>query len=178
MLSIDNTPSSVMVDPQQQQSIVDGRKGVSINPNVGKYDARVVVGASFSTQRQQAQAAYTEMMRASPQMLSVIGPLWAQTLDVPHADKLAQVLTAAAPDAVKAILQPNQQDSVPALKAQIEQLGQALQEAEPGVAAGDGVGRDGVVASGVDGGAGTVAWGGVAVGGVAWGGVGWRRVLW
>ena len=129
MLSIDNTPSSVMVDPQQQQSIVDGQKGVSINPNVGKYDARVVVGASFSTQRQQAQAAYTEMMRASPQMISVIGPLWAQTLDVPHADKLAQVLTASAPDAVKAILQPNQQDSVPALKAQIEQLGQALQEA-------------------------------------------------
>ena len=130
ILGIDMMPSKVTVDPQQQQPLVEGDDGViSINPTLGAYDVRVVVGASFSTQRQQAQEAYTEMMRANPAMMPAIAPLWAQTLDVPHADKLAQVLTAVAPDPVKAILQPNQQETTAALKAQVDQLKQALQEA-------------------------------------------------
>lgn len=129
ILGIDETPSQVRIDPGQKQALAETDQGLSINPNVGKYDVRVVVGASFSTQRQQAQEAYTEMMRANPQLMPVIGPLWAQTLDVPHADKLAQVLTAMAPDPVKAILQPDQQDNTATLKAENDQLKQALQEA-------------------------------------------------
>jgi hypothetical protein len=131
VLSIDQTPSTVVVDPDMSGAIQEPTQGtpLSINPNVGKYDVRVVVGASFSTQRQQAQQAYTEMMRASPEMMPIIGPLWAQTLDVPHADKLAQVLTAAAPPEVKAVLQPNQEDNTANLKAENEQLKAALAEA-------------------------------------------------
>lgn len=129
ILGIDHTPGTVRADPGQTEALQETDQGLSINPNVGKYDARVVVGASFSTQRQQAQQAYTEMMRSNPQMMPAIAPLWAQTLDVPHADKLAQVLTAVAPDAVKAILQPDQHDSVGALKAQVDQLQGALKEA-------------------------------------------------
>lgn len=128
ILSIDNTPSEVTVDPEMQGAMEEGPP-LSINPNVGKYDVRVVVGASFSTQRQQAQEAYIEMMRANPELMPVIGPLWAQTLDVPHADKLAQVLTAMAPEPVKAILQPQDQENSAQLKAENEQLKQALQEA-------------------------------------------------
>jgi hypothetical protein len=130
ILGIDMTPSSVVVDPKQTEALVEPNEGgLSINPNVGKYDARVVVGASFSTQRQQAQTAYTEMMRANPGMMPAIAPLWAQTLDVPHADKLAQVLTAVAPEPVKAILNPGQQESTAALKAENDRLKAALQEA-------------------------------------------------
>lgn len=129
ILGIDSTPGHVVVDPQQTEALQETPQGLSINPNVGKYDVRVVVGASFSTQRQQAQAAYTEMMRANPQMMPAIAPLWAQTLDVPHADKLAQVLTAMAPAPVKAILQPDQQEDTAALMAERDQLKQALQEA-------------------------------------------------
>lgn len=130
ILGIDMTPGAVTIDPNQKEALNERDDGMlTINPNVGQYDVRVVVGASFSTQRQQAQEAYTEMMRANPQMMPAIAPLWAQVLDVPYADKLAQVLTAMAPDPVKAILQPDQQDSVPALKAQVEQLQQQLQQA-------------------------------------------------
>lgn len=130
ILGIDMTPSKVTIDPQQQEPLTEGENGtISINPTLGDYDVRVVVGASYSTQRQQAQEAYTEMMRANPGMMPAIAPLWAQTLDVPHADKLAQVLTAVAPEPVKAILQPNQQDTTAALKAQVDQLRQGLQEA-------------------------------------------------
>lgn len=129
VLGIDMTPGSVMVDPQQKQALRETEAGLSINPKVGKYDVYAIVGSSFATQRQQAQEAYTEMMRANPALTPAIAPLWAQTLDVPHADKLAQVLTAIAPDPVKAILQPNEQENTAALKAERDQLKQALQEA-------------------------------------------------
>jgi len=130
ILSIDETPGEIVVDPEQQDAVQEQEGApLSINPNVGKYDVRVVVGSSFSTQRQQAQEAYTEMMRASPEMMPAIAPLWAQTLDVPYADKLAQVLTAVAPPEVKAILQPNDQQTSATLKAENEQLKLALQEA-------------------------------------------------
>ncbi|MCW1958142.1 MAG: hypothetical protein KIH64_006270 [Mycobacterium sp.] len=129
ILGIDQTPGRVTIDPEQEQAFAESEGGLSINPNVGKYDVRIVAGASFSTQRQQAQQAYTEMMRANPQMMPAIAPLWAQTLDVPHADKLAQVLTAVAPDPVKAILQPDQTETTATLKAQNDQLKQALEEA-------------------------------------------------
>jgi hypothetical protein len=130
VLGIDMTPGHVTVNPDGQ-AIEETPQGLSINPNVGKYDVRVVVGASFSTQRQQAQQAYTEMMRANPSMTPALAPLWAQSLDVPHADKLAQVLTAVAPPEVKAILQP-QDSNAPTtaeLTAKVQQLGQALQAA-------------------------------------------------
>lgn len=129
IMGIDETPGSVIVDPKQPQAVAETPQGLVINPNVGRYDVRVVVGASFSTQRQQAQQAYTEMMRANPQMMPAIAPLWAQTLDVPHADKLAQVLTAMAPPAVQAILSPEKQPQTAELMAKMEQMQQALQEA-------------------------------------------------
>lgn len=130
ILGIDMTPSAVVIDPQQPQALVQAQDGTAINPNAGHYDVRVVVGASFSTQRQQAQVAYTEMMRANPGLTPAIAPLWAQTLDVPHADKLAQVLTAVAPPEVQAILKPQDgQPSSEQLQAQMAQMQQALQEA-------------------------------------------------
>lgn len=129
-LSIDMTPSTVVLDPEQKTPLVEGGQGgLSINPNIGRYDVRVVVGPSFATQRSQTQAALSEVMSKNPQMVPAIAPLWAATLDMPNGDKLAQVLTAMAPDPVKAILDPNQQESTGALKAQIQQLQEALQEA-------------------------------------------------
>lgn len=131
ILGIDNAPSNVTLDPSQSEALQESPQGLIINPNVGRYDVRVVVGASFSTQRQQAQAAFTEMMRANPNMTPAIAPLWAQTLDVPHADKLAQVLTAVAPPEVKAILDPDaaKQPTTAELMSQVQQLQAGLQEA-------------------------------------------------
>lgn len=132
ILGIDMTPGSVMMDPQQAKAVQETPQGLVINPNVGRYDVRVVVGANFATQRSQAQQAFTEMMRANPTLSPAIAPLWAQTLDIPHADKLAQVLTAIAPPEVKAVLQPEsggKQPTTADLMAQIGQLKQGLNEA-------------------------------------------------
>ena len=131
ILGIDMTPSSVVVDPKQPQAVMETPQGISINPNLGRYDVRVVVGPSYSTQRTQAQEAYTEMMRANPAMMPAIAPLWAQVVDAPHSDKLAQVLTAMAPPEVRYVLQPEgeKQESTAALTAENEQLKAALAEA-------------------------------------------------
>jgi hypothetical protein len=130
IIGIDDTPGQVTIDPQQPEAVVETQSGLVINPNVGRYDVRVVVGASFSTQRAQAQTAFAEIMRAAPQLLPAVAPIWAKTLDIPHADKLAQVLTAIAPPEVKAILQPQSQGPTTAdLLAQVQQLQEALQEA-------------------------------------------------
>jgi hypothetical protein len=131
ILGIDMKPASITVDPEQQQAVAQTEQGISINPNVGAYDVRVVVGASYSTQRSQAQTALGEVMRNNPEMTPAIAPLWAQNLDIPHADKLAQVLTAMAPPAVQAILNPDatKQPKVEQLLQQVQQAQQALKEA-------------------------------------------------
>lgn len=131
ILGIDETPGTVTIDPEQKGAFAETQQGLSINPNVGRYDVRVVTGASFSTQRAQAQAAFTEMMRANPAMAPALAPLWAQTLDVPHADKLAQVLTAVAPPEVRAVLNPeaDKQPTTADLMARMQQLQEGLQEA-------------------------------------------------
>jgi hypothetical protein len=131
VLSIDNTPGEVTIDPKQSQAVQETDKGLSINPNVGRYDVRIVVGASYSTQRTQAQAALSEVMRNNPDLTPVIAPIWASNLDIPHADKLAQVLAAVAPPEVKAILDPSsdKQPKTADLMAKIQQLQQGLDAA-------------------------------------------------
>jgi hypothetical protein len=131
ILGIDMKPGSITVDPEQKQAFQQTDEGVVINPNVGTYDVRVVVGASYSTQRSQAQTALAEVMRNNPDMTPAIAPLWAQNLDIPHADKLAQVLTAMAPAPVQAILNPDtsKQPKPEQLLQQVQQAQAALKEA-------------------------------------------------
>lgn len=132
IMGIDMAPGRITVDPEQPQAHTKTDDGmVVINPNIGRYDVRVVVGSSFATQRAQAQTALAEVMRNNPDLTSAIAPLWAQNLDVPHADKLAQVLTTMAPPAVQAILNPDGQNQPKpeAMAKQVQDLQQALNEA-------------------------------------------------
>jgi hypothetical protein len=131
ILGIDSQPGQIQIDPGQDKAVQETPQGLVINPNVGKYDVRVTVGASFATQRSQAQQQFTELMRAAPNLMPAVAPLWAQTLDIQNSDKLAQVLTAVAPPEVRAVLQPkdDKEPSTAQLMAKVEQLGQALEQA-------------------------------------------------
>jgi hypothetical protein len=131
IMGIDMKPSTVTIDPEQKEALQDTDQGIIINPNVGDYDVRVVVGSSFSTQRSQAQTALGEVMRTNPDLTPAIAPLWARNLDIPHADKLAQVLTAMAPPAVQAILDPETKKTPKPeqLMQQMKQMQESLKEA-------------------------------------------------
>lgn len=132
IIGVDQSAGSVTVDPEQQTAFERGENGATINPGVGKYEVRVVVGASYSTQRTQTNAAFSEIMRGNKEMAPVVAPFWAQTLDFPGSDKFAQAMAAMAPAPVKAILQPEGQDNAPdpaKLAQELDQCKQALQEA-------------------------------------------------
>jgi Phage P22-like portal protein len=132
ILGVDGAAGTVTVDPEQTKAFVRGKDGVSINPTVGTYGVRVVVGASYSTQRTQTNAAFAEIMRGNKELAPVVAPFWAQTLDFPGSDKFAQAMAEMAPPPVKAILKPEGSEDGPGvadLTAQLEQCKQALAEA-------------------------------------------------
>jgi hypothetical protein len=132
ILGIDGTSGSVTINPDQKQAFQRGPEGVSINPKIGSYGVRIVVGASYSTQRTQTNAAFAEIMRGNPDLAPTVAPFWAQTLDFPGSDKFAQAMAAMAPPPVKAILQPEGADKGPdpaELSHQLDQCKQALNEA-------------------------------------------------
>ena len=134
IIGIDQSAGQVVVDPDQREAFKRGPEGASINPAIGNYGVRVVIGASYSTQRTQTNAAFTEIIRSSkdPQLTATVLPFWAQTLDFPGSDKFAQAMTAMAPAPVKSILQPEGGKDAPdpaMLAQELDQCKQALQEA-------------------------------------------------
>jgi hypothetical protein len=132
IIGVDGSAGSVTVNPDQKESFVRGPEGVTINPNVGKYGVRVVVGASYSTQRTQTNAAFAEIMRGNKELAPTVAPFWAQTLDFPGSDKFAQAMAAMAPAPVKSILQPEGQDQAPdpaKMAQQLDEMKKALEEA-------------------------------------------------
>jgi hypothetical protein len=134
ILGIDGAAGQITVDPDAQKSFqrLPNGGGVVVNPNLGHYAVRVVVGASYSTQRSQTNAAFAEIMRGNKELAQIVAPFWAQTLDFPGSDKFAQAMAAMAPPPVKAILQPEgSEDELDpaALAQQLAQCKQALEEA-------------------------------------------------
>lgn len=135
ILGVDGSAGHVLIDPEQQSAFQRGPEGAAINPSVGKYGVRVVVGASYSTQRTQTNAAFAEIMRGNKELAPIVTPFWAQTLDFPGSDKFAQAAAAWAAQefpALKDILQPEGQDKQPdpaALAQELAQCKEALQEA-------------------------------------------------
>ena len=129
-LGFDGSAGIFTADPDQAQPVQETPRGLSINPNVGRYDVRVSVGAAYNTQRSQAAEAFNEVMARNPAMAPIIAPFWAQVQDFPQSDKLAQVMLAMAPEPVKAVLAPEKQGpTTEQLIGQVEQLQQQLQQA-------------------------------------------------
>lgn len=61
------------------------------NLTTGKYDVAVTVGASYTTQRQEAAQTMMEMMQ-NPQLSPIVADLLAKNLDIPNADELEKRL--------------------------------------------------------------------------------------
>lgn len=127
-MGVDGTPGRLILNPEGPA--YEEQKGANaVNPGRGTYDMRVVVGAAYTTQRQQAAAAMAEMMK-NPQMAAVVAPFYARSLDVPDSDLMARAFAEVAPPAIKAMLQPKDKGpTTQELQAQIEQMKKALQEA-------------------------------------------------
>ena len=71
------------------------------NIATGKYDLTVSPGPSFTTRREEASTAMTELIRSYPDAAPVVAPLLAKNLDWPGADEIAERFEAMVPPAAK-----------------------------------------------------------------------------
>jgi hypothetical protein len=145
----DDEPEFVRVDPTmetgyQERPSLNGKKEVVVNPAVGRYDVRAVVGPAFQTRQQEAAAEIGEMVNGNPQLMAILGDLWVKLRNFPDADKISRRLKAMLPPQVQQA--ESQEEGAPQIPPQVEaalqqagqeiqQLRQALQEAQSGMQA-------------------------------------------
>jgi hypothetical protein len=117
--------------PLKQQTEWQGVQRV-FDPQVGKYDVAVDTGPNFTTQREEAAAQMTELLRSFPAAAPVIGDLLAKNMNWPDADEIAKRLKTLLPPQIQALekndLPPEAQAKVGALEMQLQQMGQAMQQ--------------------------------------------------
>ncbi len=128
----------------QERPSLNGKKEVVVNPAVGRYDVRAVVGPAFQTRQQEAAAEIGEMVNGNPQLMAILGDLWVKLRNFPDADKISRRLKAMLPPQVQQA--ESQEEGAPQIPPQVEaalqqagqeiqQLRQALQEAQSGMQA-------------------------------------------
>jgi hypothetical protein len=120
----------VTIDPAMSGTVTKrGKKVMAINPGVGVYDVRVKVGPAYTTLRQESAESLGEILRTNPNLLPILGPMWARMQDWPEADKVSRMLLAMAPPAVQQIEEGND-DIPPEVQAQLMQMKQTIQQLE------------------------------------------------
>lgn len=109
----------------------DGQQ-VMHNLATGKYDVRVTVGASYTTQRQEAEEFLKELVSGNPQLMTVFGDLLFKYADFAGADQMSARM--------KKLLPPQLQDNegqdpqVAALQSQLQQAMGIIQQLKAEVA--------------------------------------------
>lgn len=118
-------------DPQQAAMMAQQlqEQGVKTIANVvdGKYDVRVTVGASFTTQRQEAEAFLKEMISADPQLMTVYGDLLFKYADFAGSDQMAERAKKMLPPQLQD-QQEGQNPQMAAMAAQLQQAQQVIQQ--------------------------------------------------
>lgn len=133
--------SKPMMDPriqgqQLEQARKQGQVEHALNPAVGRYEVHADVGPAYSTQRQEAWNALTQIITTNEGLTSIIGDLALKAADFPMADEAAerlkrmvpaQALGDSPPPEVMA-LQQQVQNLTASLAAAIQALGDKAAE--------------------------------------------------
>ena len=130
ILGNDGAQDAVMIDPEGPAVQRQGKKLVAINPGAGDYDVRVIAGANYTTQRQEAAEGITQILQAAPQYTPVLGPALVKLRDWPDAEKYARMMVAMAPPEVQQAINAAEEggDSPEALQQQLLQMQQQMQQ--------------------------------------------------
>lgn len=138
IVGLDGKQDFVKFDPEQPQAArKEGKRVISINPNIGAYDVRVKVGPSYTTVREEAAQNIIGISQGNPQLAAALAPLLVKMTDMPDAEKVSKVALALLPPNVQQAYAEEGGDIPPEIKAQmdsmkqqIEQMGQALENAQ------------------------------------------------
>lgn len=97
---------------------------------VGKYDVVVEAGPSFSTQREEAVAAITELIRAAPQYADILGPMLLKNMDFPGVDEILDEIKQRMEQQAQAAAQGEQPDPKAMADLQVKMQEMQLKQAE------------------------------------------------
>lgn len=97
ILGEDGSPSNVTLDPsltvpREEMRRDDGEIEQIFNPSVGTYDVYTTTGPSFTSRRQEAAEAMTQMTSANPELWNVIGDKLVSAMDWPDAEEMGERL--------------------------------------------------------------------------------------
>jgi len=135
ILSEDGTESQVQIDPAQKQALMEGEKPNQqqaakqaaiqkvLNPSVGRYEVQADVGPNYATRRQEAFAAFTQIISQRPELTQLIGDILMKAGDFPMADEAAERLKRMVP---KQALGEGPDPETQAMMEQVEGLKQSL----------------------------------------------------
>lgn len=100
------------------------------NLGVGCYDVVTTVGPSFSTRREEAANALSEIFKSAPALIQILGDLYMKNLDVPFSQEASDRLKAMLPPQVAQIANQGQDQAKipPQIVAQLQMMQQQLQE--------------------------------------------------
>lgn len=137
ILGTDNKRSAVMLNApfvrdqatQQPQPV----EGDATTGNVlhydfrkGKYGYVVEIGKSFKSRMQAGGSALTELIAAQPQLMQILGDVWAQFQDFPGHEEVAKRFKAMLPPQIQQL--EAEPESPEAMRQKLSQAGQMIQQ--------------------------------------------------
>lgn len=137
ILGEDGDSDDVIVSPDTDKPLTkfkdnEGNIKRIFNPNVGKYDITVTVGASFATRRIEASESMVELARVIPAIANIAPDLITRSFDFEGADEIADRLKASLPPQVtgqgEENIPPEVQQKIQQIKLVSEQLAAKEQE--------------------------------------------------
>lgn len=151
LLGEDGTASHAKINTPEMDERTGAIARVLNDMTVGQYDVTISTGASYQTMRQEAAEAMVQMGQAWPKLMEVAGDKVVRSMDWPGAEEIAERIAKTIPPEIRGNEgdeQPDQanmvqtpQGPIPAEQAgqvlaqlmqQVQQMGQALQEAQAG----------------------------------------------
>ena len=143
ILGEDGSSSDVMINPEAKTAFSKAKtkegKFVKIfNPNLGKYDLAVTIGASYATQRMESADAQLELAKIIPQIAQIGGDLIVRSFDFKGSSELADRIKTTLPEGLaknedEEDLPPQVQQAIMQVQEttkMVEEHQQALQQKE------------------------------------------------
>ena len=125
-----------MISPGQGSSVREitgknGKKIVSYDLGVGKYDVTVTVGPAYATKRAEGAEMMANMITTRPELLNLIGDLAFRAMDTPYSDEIADRLKKMLPPELRgqvedSDLPPDVMEAVAQAKAELDQEKQMM----------------------------------------------------
>lgn len=132
VLGEDDESEFVRIEPTAQRGYQEmptpnGGKQIVINPAVGRFDVRCVVGPAYTTRQIEAAAELGQVVNGNPQLMAMLGDVWVKMRNFPEADKIAKRFKAMLPPQVQQAEEEGAAQIPPEVQAALQQASQEIQ---------------------------------------------------